>query len=46
MKGLASKENAISSSQAFPSGFSKYISDGNASDKADPHSLPLSVKDT
>ena len=47
-KGLTSKENMVSSSQAFPSGFSKFISDGSSlqNEKPDPQQLPLASKDS
>lgn len=44
----ASKENAVGSSMVFTSGFSKFISDGGSAantDKVDPHSLPLAMKE-
>ena len=37
MTKFNSKENGIGSSQAFPNGFSSYISDGLGSNKVDPH---------
>jgi hypothetical protein len=46
LKGMAGnvKENTAAS-QVFPSGFSKYISDGGRGDeKADPTTLPFSSK--
>lgn len=45
MKSMTQKENAVSSSQAFPLGFGKYISDGGLNEKIDPHQLPLAMKD-
>ena len=48
MKSMLQKENVgsgVSASQAFPSGFAKFIGDGGASDKVDPTQLPMAVKD-
>lgn len=44
LKSMGQKENT-SASQAFPTGFSKYIGDGSQNDKVDPHQLPMALKD-
>jgi hypothetical protein len=45
LKGAGQKENSgVTSSQAFTSGFAKFISDGQRdSEKVDPQTLPLAV---